>query len=158
MNGNGAALRLGGWARSGEFVGVVAQIDGDEVTLFSPGDRRMTRVPLAQAQPLPAAAVTATASVTVPLAHGVPEQTLRRWVATLTDDVLRERAHEALAEAGLDPGAVLPRATVEVTPGDPASAVCLCGAQTPATSAGGQMCPSCGRAAFPGPPRSDDPR
>lgn len=139
--------RPGAWARSGELVGLVAGRDGDQVTLFDPAERRMTRVPLAGLRLLPAAAVRVTLTAELPLAHGLAESGLRRWVASLADPVVRERAYAALAEAGLDEGAALPTVEVEVQPSPTEGALCLCGARTPAPDGAEVACHVCGRSA-----------
>lgn len=144
------APRLGSWGRSGEFVGVVAAVDEREVTLFDPAARQSARVPRDALEPVPAGAVTVTVRLDLPLAHGLAEDDLRRWVAALVDGVLRERAAGALAEAGLDEGVALPPVTVEVTAAAGSGAVCLAGHRTPS---GGTpvACPACGREAVPPP-------
>lgn len=144
-------MRLGAWARSGAFVGVVAAVDGD-VTLFDPAARRSTRVPASEVEPLPAGAVTVTLRVDLPLPHGLVEADLRRWAASLTDEVLRERAAAALTEAGLDPGAALPPVTLELAASG-SGALCLAGHRTPAE--GSVACAECGREAVPPPARPD---
>ena len=146
-----ADLRLGSWARAGNLVGLVAAIDGDEVTLFDPGERQQARVPAAEVQPVPAGGVRVTLTVDLPLPHGIGEPALRRWVASLADDVVRDRAHAALTEAGLDPGAALPAVRVDVRPVE-SGPVCLCGQKVPAPAGAELACPSCGRTAV-GPPR-----
>ena len=147
---DGRGLQIGGWARAGTFVGLVAALRDDEVALFDPAERRTTTVAHRDATPLPAGAVTVTVSVDLPVAHGVDEAALRRWVAALTDDTLRERAYTALADAGLDEGAALPAARMRV---DPVSAgtVCLCGAREPGPPGAAVTCGRCGRLAV-GPP------
>lgn len=144
-------IRVGSWARSGAFTGLVAAVD-DYVTLFDPAARQSTRVPAAEVEPLPAGAVTVTLRVDLPLPHGLVEQNLRRWAASLTDDVLRERAAAALTEAGLDPGAALPPVTVELASSGP-GALCLAGHRTPAEAP--VACAECGREAVPPPARPD---
>jgi hypothetical protein len=144
-------LRLGGWARAEQLVGIVAAVDEAEVALFDPGDRQVARVPRAQAQAVPAGAVTVTVTVDLPLAHGVPEDVLRRWVASLTDPVLQERARTALVDAGLDEGAALPTVRVDVAPAAGGGAVCLCGARTPAPEGSALPCAACGREAVTAP-------
>lgn len=143
-------LRIGGWARSGGLVGLIAAIDGTSVTLFDPADRRRAEVAATDVEVLPASAVTVRVTVDLPLPHGLDEQAVRRWVASLTDDEVRERAHAALIEAGLDEGAALPAARLEVAPVASGS-VCLCGSRTPAPPGAALACPSCGRLAV-GPP------
>lgn len=147
-----AELRIGSWARAGQLVGLVAALDDDTVTVFDPGERHMARVARAEAQPLPAGAVTVTVSVELPLAHGLSEDALRRWIASLTDDVIRERAYAALAEAGLDEGAALPGVRLRVEP-VASGTVCLCGARTPGAPGQEIVCGNCGRTAV-GPPRA----
>ena len=143
-------LILGSWARAGTFVGLVVAADGDNVTLFDPGERHRTDVPRTDVEPLPAGGVTVRVSVDLPLPHGVDETTVRRWVASLTDLTLRERAYAALAEAGLDEGAALPDARITVDPIDHGT-VCLCGARTPAPAGSEIICTNCGRLAVGAP-------
>lgn len=143
-------VRVGDWARSGGMVGLVAALDDETVTLFDPGERHRADVARSDVQRLPAGAVTVTVSVDLPVPHGVDESMLRRWVASLTDEVLRERAYAALAEAGMDEGAALPGARVDVRPVD-SGMVCLCGARVPGPPGGSVVCPSCGRRAVGAP-------
>jgi len=138
---------MGAWARAGGLVGLVAASRDGEVTLFDPAARQMTRVPQAEVTLIPAGAVQVTLSVDLPLAHGLAEDDLRRWLATLTDPVLRERAYAALAEAGLDEGAALPVVRVDVRTPPSAGAICLCGARTPLADGVTVACPACGRQA-----------
>ncbi|HEY8339051.1 MAG TPA: hypothetical protein VIK95_04235 [Egibacteraceae bacterium] len=147
-------MRLGTWARSGEIVGIVAAVRDGVATLFDPGDRRVTTVGVGDLEPVPAGAVETTVTVALPLPHGLGEDTLRRWLATLTDPVLRERATEALEDAGLDAAAVLPQARVEVRAAAPGSgARCLCGVVTPAEDGTAVACQACGRQAVAPPLR-----
>jgi hypothetical protein len=146
-------LLLGSWARAGAFVGLVVAVDGESVTLFDPGERHRTDVPRTDVTALPAGAVTVSVTVDLPLPHGVDETTVRRWVASLTDLTLRERAYAALAEAGLDEGAALPDARVTVNPIDHGT-VCLCGARTPAPAGAEVVCSNCGRLAVGAPTTS----
>lgn len=143
-------LLLGTWARSGSFVGLVVGVDGESVTLFDPGERQRLDAPRADVAALPAGGVTITVTVDVPLPHGVDESSVRRWVASLTDLTLRERAYSALAEAGLDEGAALPDARITVAPIDHGT-VCLCGARTPAPAGTELQCSNCGRLAVGAP-------
>jgi hypothetical protein len=138
---------LGSWARGGGVVGVVAAVQGAEAVIFDPGDRRVARVALGDLEPLPTGAVRVTLSTDLPVPHGVGEDLLRRWVATLTDQVLHERAAAALIDAGLDAGAALPAVRFEVVAADPGAAVCLCGISTPAADGTMIRCPACGRQA-----------
>jgi hypothetical protein len=135
-------LRLGAWARSSGFIGLVAGHGDGEVALFDPAARQVTRVPAEAVEPIPAGAVSVTLRLEVPLAHGLAEDDLRRWVASLVDGVLRERAAAALHEAGLDQGPALPEVTVEVRPADGRDALCLAGHRTPPGA-----CVVCGREA-----------
>ncbi|MDQ3528968.1 MAG: hypothetical protein M3425_03310 [Actinomycetota bacterium] len=143
-------LRIGSWAKSGQLIGLVAAMDDDTVTLFDPGQRQQAQVPRSLAEAVPAGAVTVTVRVQLPVPHGVDEGVLRRWVATLTDEVVRERAYAALAEAGLDEGAALPVTSVDVEP-VASGTVCLCGARTPAPPGTQLQCVSCGRTAVAAP-------
>ena len=143
-------LLLGSWARAGSFVGLVARIDGETVSLFDPGERQRVDVPATDVQALPAGGVTVSVTVDVPLPHGVDESAVRRWIASLTDPTLRERAYAALAEAGLDEGAALPDARVTVAP-LVSGTVCLCGARTPAPAGSEIRCSNCGRLAVGAP-------
>ena len=143
-------LLLGGWARSGSFVGLVVAVDGESVTLFDPAERQMTKVVRAEVEAVPAGGVTLTVTVDLPVPHGIGEPALRRWVASLTDDTLRERAHAALKEQGLDEGAALPAARVSVMPVTNGT-VCLCGSRMPAPPGAEMVCTNCGRLAV-GPP------
>jgi hypothetical protein len=145
-------MRLGAWGRSGELVGVVAAVEGDEVVLFDPAGRRTVRVLAAQVQAVPAGAVRVEVAVDLPLAHGLSEADLRRWVASLTDEVLRDRAAEALAGAELDQGAALAPVTVTVTAADGTAAICLAGHRSPTAGA----CTTCGREAST-PPEAGGP-
>jgi hypothetical protein len=141
---------LGSWARGSGVVGVVAAVQGAEAVIFDPGDRRVARVALGDLEPLPTGAVRVTLSTDLPVPHGVGEDLLRRWVATLTDEVVRERAYAALAEAGLDEGAALPVTSVDVEP-VASGTICLCGARTPAPPGTQLQCASCGRTAVAAP-------
>lgn len=148
-------MRLGTWARSGEVVGIVAAVRDGAATLFDPAERRVTTVSVGDLEPVPAGAVEAVAIVDLPLPHGLGEEALRRWLATLTDPVLRERAAEALSDAGLDGAAVLPQPRVDVRAAAPGSgARCLCGAVTPAADGAVVACQTCGRQAVAPPVRS----
>lgn len=144
---------LGSWGRADGVVGVIARIDGDRVTLFDPGQRRQHTVTAAAVVRVPAAAVQVTLTADLPLPHGLDEADVRRWVAMLTDPVLRTRATEALTEAGLDTGVTLP--TVEMTfhAHDDGRARCLCGGSAPSRPLSGlapsQPCPDCGRRLAP---------
>jgi hypothetical protein len=144
-------LRLGAWARSGGLVGVVAAVDDDGVALFDPGARQLARVPLSEVEPVPAGAVTVTVTVDLPVPHGIDEASLRRWVGSLTDLDLRDRAAAALREQGLDPGVALPDARIAVRAVEGTAAVCLCGARVPAPAGAALACPSCGREAVGAP-------
>lgn len=143
---------LGAWARSEAFVGLVAAVDDDEVTLLDPGNRQVARAARAAVQLVPAGAVTISVSVDVPLAHGLDEADLRRWVAALTDEVLRTRMRDALTEGGLDIGAALPLPRVDVRAVETGGAVCVCGARTPAADGAAVACAVCGRLAVARPP------
>lgn len=147
-------LALGAWARAGDLTGVVAAADADTVTLFDPGRRRMARVPHAEAVAVETGAVTVSLRVDLPLPHGLGEDALARWVASLADPAIRERARDALAEEGLDEGALLPEVRLDVEPAATSGAVCLCGARTPAPDGTHVVCRSCGREAAARPPRS----
>lgn len=140
---------IGSWARAAAMVGIVVSADDDTVMVFDPGLRQMARVRRREAQSIPAGAVTVTVTVALPVPHGLEEPVLRRWVATLTDEVLRERAEDALSEAGVDAGAALPTAHLEVAPAE--ESICLCGARTPAPPGATLVCARCGRQAV-GPP------
>lgn len=139
----------GTWARAGDFVGLVAASDGDQVTLFDPGARQQRQVPAAEAQEVPAAAVRVTVRVDLPMPHGLSEESLRRWVALLTDPVLRERAATAIAEAGLDAGAAMPPVDVDAQAHTDGLARCLCGATTTTVPGAPVTCAACGRRAAP---------
>lgn len=141
------APRLGSWARSGELVGLVAAVDGDVVSLFDPAQRQVARVPVAGLRPVPAGAVTVTVTLDLPLAHGLDEDAVRRWTASLLDGVLRERASGALADAGLDSGPALPVARVDVAASTSGGAICLAGHRSPAPDGAAVACPTCGREA-----------
>lgn len=143
-------LIVGGWARSGGVVGLVAAVDGENVTLFDPGERTRTTAARTEVEALPAGGVTVSVSVDLPVPHGVDEYTLRRWVASLTDPVLRDRAYAALVEAELDEGAALPNVRVDVQPIESGS-VCLCGSRTPAPAGAEVRCTNCGRLAVGAP-------
>jgi hypothetical protein len=135
-------------------LGVVAKVDGDEVTLFDPAQRRQHRVTATAVTRVPAAAVRITAEVDLPVPHGLDEHDLRRWLAMLTDPVLRERASDALAEAGLDTAAAQPPVTLTATALADGRSRCLCGATTPsATTAPADAvppaCATCGRQPAP---------
>lgn len=143
-------LLLGTWARSGGFVGLVVAMDAETVTLFDPGERQVAQAGTADVEAVPAGGVTVTVTVDLPVPHGVSEATLRRWVAALTDDTLRARAHDALTEQGLDEGATLPAARFSVAPVTNGT-VCLCGSRMPAPPGAEMVCTTCGRLAV-GPP------
>jgi hypothetical protein len=143
--------RLGSWARSGQLIGLVVAAADGEVTIFDPGERISATVPFGEAETIPAGAVTVTVTVDLPLPHGVAEPSLRRWVASLLDETVRERAYAALTEAGLDQGAALPAVRVDVRPMEGTVAICLCGAKVPGPAGARLSCPSCGRESV-GPP------
>jgi hypothetical protein len=144
-----AAPPLGSWARAGEFVGLVARSDDRHVTLFDPGGRQQREIPVDQVEAVPAAAVELRLTVDLPLSHGLDETALRRWVAMLIDPVLRERAAEALADAGLDTGAALPQVMLDASARADGKARCLCGATTPTAPGVAVTCGACGRQAAP---------
>lgn len=137
--------RLGQWGRAGELVGLVAAVDGDRVTLFDPAARQQTTLSAASVTPLPAGAVRITVSATLPVPHGVGEDELRRWMGSLADDRVRDRALSALAAAGLDDGAARPPVSVEVTVAD--AGACLCGEAPDLEPGAAGPCPDCGRQA-----------
>lgn len=145
--------RPGTWARADGFIGVVARADEHETTLFDPGRRLQRTAATAAITRVPAAAVRVTATIDLPLAHGLDETDLRRWLAMLIDPVLRERAADALVAAGLDIGVTLPHATVTASAHDDGSARCLCGASVPGPAGPGGAdlapCPVCGRQPAP---------
>jgi hypothetical protein len=151
------ALLLGSWARvrGSGLVGLVVAAGAEGVAVFSPGDRRMARVDAGDVERVPAGAVSVSLSVELPLAHGVDESVLRRWLAVLADDVLRGRAAGALREQRADDGPTLPPMRLDVRPVTTSGAVCLCGARTPAAATDGgsahaglaaaPACARCGR-------------
>lgn len=146
--------RLGAWCRADGMVGVVARVDGDRVTVFDPAQRREHEVAASAVTAVPTAAVRITTSVDLPVPHGLDEHDLRRWIAMLTDPVLRERAGAALAAAGLDPGVTLPQVSVTATALDDGASRCLCGtttasATTAPAGASPPACPTCGRQVAP---------
>lgn len=146
---------VGAWARAGSFVGlVVAAPPGDHVTLFDPAERQSTRVASGSVERLPAGAVTVRLTIDLPLPHGLGEDALRRWGAVLIDPMLRERAREALNEAGLDPGPALPPVHVELVPAADTGHLCVAGHRTPAVDDADVTCGTCGRAAV-GQPRPE---
>lgn len=140
-------MRVGQWARSGGLTGLVVAVDGPEVALFDPADRQLARVPVDTAEPLPAGAVAITLRLELPLPHGLGEDALRRWAATLVDEVLRERAGDALAEAGLDRGPALAAVSVDLRPA--AGHRCVAGHETQTDGAAPVACQTCGREACP---------
>lgn len=141
-------MRIGTWARAGDLVGVVAAADADEVTLFNPGDRQMARLPAAEVTPLPAGRVRVEVAVELPIPHGLPEVSLRRWVAALLDPVVRDRARAAVGEAGLDDAPLAPEPRLVVTRPEGSGAVCWRGHKLPAPDGATVECPSCGGPAF----------
>lgn len=150
------APRLGAWARADGVVGVVARLDGDRVTLFDPALRRQHNAPMAAVEAVPSAAVRVTCTVDLPLPHGASEEDVRRWVAVLTDPVLRERAAEALANAGLDAGVAEPAVEITAIALRDGLARCLCGATLASEGVdphdppqAGPPCPQCGRQPAP---------
>jgi hypothetical protein len=144
-----AAPPLGSWARADDFVGLVARSDERHVTLVDPGGRQQREVPVDHVQAVPAAAVEVTLTVDLPLPHGLDETSLRRWVTMLADPVLRERAAEAMADAGLDAGSALPQVTLDAQARSDGQARCLCGETTPAAPGVAVACGACGRQAAP---------
>lgn len=151
---SGHLPRLGSWARARGFVGIVADADSESVTLFDPGARQLTEVPLHEAAVVPAGAVTVSVQMDVPIPHGLPEETLRRWLASLADDRLRRQAGAALRDAGIDEGAALPPVRFDAEAVSTSGAVCLCGARTPAMEGARVACRACGREAVARPPGS----
>lgn len=144
--------RLGSWARARGFVGIVADADAESVTLFDPGARQLTEVPRHEAAVVPTGAVTVSVRMDVPIPHGLPEETLRRWLASLADDRLRRQAGSALRDAGIDEGAALPPVRFDAEAATTSGAVCLCGTRTPAPEGGKVACRACGREAVARPP------
>lgn len=148
--------RLGAWGRADGVVGVVARRDDDRVTLFDPARRRQHTAPAATIEPVPSAAVRVTCTVDLPLPHGASEDDVRRWVAMLTDPVLRERAGAALADAGLDTGVAEPAVEVSAVALRDGRARCLCGASVASDGVDPHdppravpPCPRCGRQPAP---------
>ena len=150
-------LRLGTWVRTGALVGLVASVDGDEVAVFDPTARQLTKVTSSQVQPVPAGALSVRAEVDLPLPHGLDEHGLRRWLASLLDPAVRERATTALVEQGLDEGAALPQLRLTVAPAEGPGAVCLCGRRAPAPDGEALACPACGRQAVARPTSARSP-
>jgi hypothetical protein len=145
-----AEPRLGTWARADGFIGVVARTGDGRVTLFDPGMRRQHTAAADAIVQVPSAAVRVTVTVDLPLPHGLDESDLRRWVAMLTDPLLRDRAAEALAAANLDAGVTLPATSVTVDAMTDGAVHCLCGEVTATTEgAGATVCPRCGRQPAP---------
>jgi hypothetical protein len=140
---------LGSWAQADGFIGLVAHRDEHHVTLFDPGRRQQRQAAHDLVQPVPAAAVRISMTVDLPLPHGLNEESLRRWVALLVDPVLRERAAEAMAEAGLDGGAAQPQISFDAAALTDGLARCLCGATTPAVPGIAVTCNVCHRQAAP---------
>lgn len=153
--GSSRGLRLGAWGRTAELIGVVAALDDDAVTLFDPGSRRMAQVPHEEVTPVEAGALTLSVRVDLPVPHGLAEEGLLRWVASLADETVRGRARAALAEAGLDEAVTLPTVRLDVEAAATSGAVCLCGARTPAPDGASLACAACGRQAAARPARSD---
>jgi hypothetical protein len=148
--------RLGAWARADGVVGVVARVDAGRITLFDPAQRHQHTVPAVAVEVVPSAAVRVTATVDLPLPHGASADDVRRWVAMLTDPVLRERAAEALAEAGLAAGVAQPAVEVTAVALRDGQARCLCGATIPSAGVDPRdrpralpACPRCGRQPAP---------
>lgn len=148
-------LRTGTWVRTGNVIGLVAAVDDGQVTVFDPANRVQIVAPRAAVARVPAGAVTVTVSVDLPLAHGLDEADVRRWVGSLTDEVVRERAYAALAAAGLDEGGSLPLPRVDVRAVAGPGAICLCGARTPAPDGTAVPCSACGRQAVSRPAAED---
>lgn len=149
-----AELLIGSWARAGAFVGLVAAVAGDQVTLFNPGDRQATKVAAATAEPLPAGTIRVEVAVDLPVPHGLPEESLARWLAALADPVLRERGAAVARDGGLDDGAFLPEPRTRLTRPPQPGALCLAGHRVPAPDGATVVCPTCGRSA-PARPTSD---
>lgn len=96
-------IAVGSWARIGRLVGIVSRLEDDgTVVVFNPGDRRMARATPDAVQLLPSGTVDVTVTMRLDVPHGLGDESVQRWVAALIDPVLRERARESLAEAGLD--------------------------------------------------------
>lgn len=114
-------MDIGTWVRTGGFVGIVSKVeqsttgDADTLVVFNPGDRQMVRAQTGAVQPVPTGMVRVTVAHDLELPHGLSEATLSRWLGALIDPVLRERALESLAEAGLDDAPFRSVPTVEVT-------------------------------------------
>lgn len=149
------APRLGAWGRTADLIGVVVAVDEDAVTLFDPGHRRVVRVARGEVQPVEAGALTVSLQVDLPVPHGLAEDALKRWVASLADETVAERARAALDEAGLDDAVTLPSVRLQVAAAATSGAVCLCGARTPAPDGASVACAGCGREAVAPPARSD---
>lgn len=146
---------MGAWGRTADLIGVVAAVDDETVTLFDPGHRRVARVAHADVQPVEAGALTVSLHVDLPVPHGVGEDALMRWVASLADEAVAERARTALVDAGLDEAVTLPTVRLRVEAAATSGAVCLCGARTPAPDGASVACAGCGREAVAPPARSD---
>lgn len=114
-------MDIGTWVRAGGFVGIVSKVEqgpdgqSDTLVVFNPGDRQMIRATPGAVQALPTGRVRVAVQHEVDVPHGLSEEALTRWLAALIDPVLRERARERLAEAGLDGGPFRDEPTVEVT-------------------------------------------
>ena len=141
------APRLGSWVRTGNLVGVVAAVEDGAVAVFDPASRQLTRVDRDEVEAVPSGAVTVRAEVDLPLAHGLDESDVRRWLAALVDPVVRERSTEVLRGEHLDVGVALPAVRVTVQAAERGGAVCLCGQRVPAPDGAALVCPACGRQA-----------
>lgn len=153
-NEHAQTLRLGAWARTGDFTGVVAAVDDETVTLFDPGDRRVAQASRTDVVAVDSAALTVSLRVDLPVPHGLSEKTLMRWLASLAEPGVRARARNALTESDIDEAVMLPDVRVDVEPVSTSGAVCLCGARTPAPDGADVACARCGRHAVTRPPRS----
>ena len=108
-------MDVGTWARAGNMVGIVSKVDDDGVvTLFNPGDRQILKATQGALTELPTGIVEAQVAVRLVVPHGLTDSSVRRWLATLVDPVLRERAQESLRELGLDGAPMTIEPTIEV--------------------------------------------
>lgn len=140
-------VRRGAWVRTGGLLGLVVETTDDDVAVLNPGDRQLARVPPDEVEEVPAGSVQITASVVLPVPHGLEESSLRRWLAALIDPVLREAAADRTREAGLDDAAFTPEPRLEAVRPASSGAVCLAGHRVPAADGTTVECPACGRAA-----------
>ena len=109
-------MELGTWVKAGPLVGIVSKMESDgTVVVFNPGDRQMVRAPRGAVQVLPTGRVQVRFALQLDVPHGLSEDSLKRWMASLIDPVLRTHAQATMIEHGLDDRPFMVDPTIEIT-------------------------------------------